>query len=125
MVDNVLRPRPDGLCRKNIINHEIPSNSYINYYLILTRKMFMMVLTLIKSYCLPPFFLSRKTTIQSHSFKYPVAASIACWLDITSFPYFWSLCSLQQLLGKMKGKIKARSLHAILWHSKVWTKNAK
>ena len=34
MVANVLRPRPDGLCRKNIINHEIPFNSYINYYLI-------------------------------------------------------------------------------------------
>ena len=33
VVDNVLRPRPDGLCRKNIINHEIPSNSHINYYL--------------------------------------------------------------------------------------------
>ena len=22
-----------GLCHKNIINHEIPSNSYINYYI--------------------------------------------------------------------------------------------
>ena len=33
VVANVLRPRPDGLCRKNIINHEIPSNSYINYYI--------------------------------------------------------------------------------------------
>ena len=37
VVDNLLRPRPDGLCRKMIIKHEIPSNSCINYY-VLSRE---------------------------------------------------------------------------------------
>ena len=48
-----MRPRPDGLCRKNIINHEMPSNSYINYYI---RLIFKIVLWSIAIQCHTIYF---------------------------------------------------------------------